>query len=60
MSQLDELVSRLLPVPGPEEPPAVPSTWRTSHVSADNFFHNKHGERHRAVELKGYPALSVF
>uniref|UniRef100_A0AAX7UPM7 ATP-dependent zinc metalloprotease YME1L1 n=1 Tax=Astatotilapia calliptera TaxID=8154 RepID=A0AAX7UPM7_ASTCA len=43
-SQLDELVSRLLPTPGPEEPPAVPSIWRTSHVSADSFFHNKHGE----------------
>uniref|UniRef100_A0A669CWR3 ATP-dependent zinc metalloprotease YME1L1 n=1 Tax=Oreochromis niloticus TaxID=8128 RepID=A0A669CWR3_ORENI len=44
-SQLDELVSRLLPTPGPEEPPAVPSIWRTSHVSADSFFHNKHGEQ---------------
>uniref|UniRef100_A0A3Q0QYQ8 ATP-dependent zinc metalloprotease YME1L1 n=1 Tax=Amphilophus citrinellus TaxID=61819 RepID=A0A3Q0QYQ8_AMPCI len=42
VSQLDELVSRLLPIPGPEEPPAVPSIWRTSHVSADSFFHNKH------------------
>uniref|UniRef100_A0A3B4F5B2 ATP-dependent zinc metalloprotease YME1L1 n=1 Tax=Pundamilia nyererei TaxID=303518 RepID=A0A3B4F5B2_9CICH len=41
-SQLDELISRLLPTPGPEEPPAVPSIWRTSHVSADSFFHNKH------------------
>uniref|UniRef100_A0A4W6DY29 ATP-dependent zinc metalloprotease YME1L1 n=1 Tax=Lates calcarifer TaxID=8187 RepID=A0A4W6DY29_LATCA len=44
VSQLDELVSRLLPSPGPETPPAVPSTWKTSHVSADSFFHNKHGE----------------
>uniref|UniRef100_A0A672ZAV9 ATP-dependent zinc metalloprotease YME1L1 n=1 Tax=Sphaeramia orbicularis TaxID=375764 RepID=A0A672ZAV9_9TELE len=43
-SQLEELVSRLLPTLGPEEPPAGPSAWRTSHVSADNFFHNKHGE----------------
>uniref|UniRef100_A0A3B4Y7A5 ATP-dependent zinc metalloprotease YME1L1 n=1 Tax=Seriola lalandi dorsalis TaxID=1841481 RepID=A0A3B4Y7A5_SERLL len=42
VSQLDELVSRLLPIPGPERPPAVPSTWRTSHISADSFFHNKH------------------
>ncbi|XP_030612765.1 ATP-dependent zinc metalloprotease YME1L1 isoform X2 [Archocentrus centrarchus] len=47
VSQLDELVSRLLPIPGPEEPPAVPSIWRTSHVSADSFFHNKHGFSHR-------------
>uniref|UniRef100_A0A3Q1JS54 ATP-dependent zinc metalloprotease YME1L1 n=1 Tax=Anabas testudineus TaxID=64144 RepID=A0A3Q1JS54_ANATE len=45
VSQLDELVNRLLPIPGPEEPPAVPSLWRTSHVSADSFFHNKHGEQ---------------
>lgn len=45
VSQLDELVSRLLPIPGPEEPPAVPSMWRTSHVSADSFFQNKHGEQ---------------
>ncbi|XP_070784133.1 ATP-dependent zinc metalloprotease YME1L1-like isoform X2 [Enoplosus armatus] len=42
VSQLDELVSRLLPTPGPEEPPAVPSTWRSSHISGDSFFHNKH------------------
>uniref|UniRef100_A0AAQ5X0U6 ATP-dependent zinc metalloprotease YME1L1 n=1 Tax=Amphiprion ocellaris TaxID=80972 RepID=A0AAQ5X0U6_AMPOC len=42
VSQLDELISRLLPIPGPEEPPTVPSLWRTSHVSADSFFHNKH------------------
>ncbi|KAM6900655.1 ATP-dependent zinc metalloprotease YME1L1-like [Xenentodon cancila] len=42
-SQLDELVSRLLPLPGQQEPPTVPSMWRTSHVSTDSFFHNKHG-----------------
>ncbi|XP_039899869.1 ATP-dependent zinc metalloprotease YME1L1 isoform X2 [Simochromis diagramma] len=52
-SQLDELVSRLLPTPGPEEPPAVPSIWRTSHVSADSFFHNKHGFSHRNLGLFG-------
>uniref|UniRef100_A0A674NBL1 ATP-dependent zinc metalloprotease YME1L1 n=1 Tax=Takifugu rubripes TaxID=31033 RepID=A0A674NBL1_TAKRU len=43
-SQLDELVSRLLPAPRPIEPLAVPSVWRTSHISSDSFFHNKHGE----------------
>lgn len=53
VSQLDELVSRLLPIPGPEEPPAVPSIWRTSHVSADSFFHNKHGFSHRKFGLFG-------
>uniref|UniRef100_A0A3Q3F228 ATP-dependent zinc metalloprotease YME1L1 n=1 Tax=Labrus bergylta TaxID=56723 RepID=A0A3Q3F228_9LABR len=41
-SQLDELISRLLPTLGTEEPPTVPSAWRTSHVSANSFFHNKH------------------
>uniref|UniRef100_A0A8C7SVP7 ATP-dependent zinc metalloprotease YME1L1 n=1 Tax=Oncorhynchus mykiss TaxID=8022 RepID=A0A8C7SVP7_ONCMY len=41
--QLDELVNRLLPSPGSEEGPAA-SIWRTSHVSADSFLQNKHGE----------------
>ncbi|XP_056869308.1 ATP-dependent zinc metalloprotease YME1L1-like isoform X1 [Takifugu flavidus] len=48
-SQLDELVSRLLPAPRPIEPLAVPSAWRTSHISSDSFFHNKHGFTHRRV-----------
>ncbi|XP_074477262.1 ATP-dependent zinc metalloprotease YME1L1 isoform X1 [Sebastes fasciatus] len=55
VSQLDELVSRLLPTPGPEEPPAVPSIWRSSHVSADSFFHNKHGFSHRRLGVFGTP-----
>ncbi|XP_061777613.1 ATP-dependent zinc metalloprotease YME1L1-like [Nerophis ophidion] len=46
-SQLDDLISRLLPAFGPEEPPVVPSIWRASHVSTDTFFHNKHGFSHR-------------
>nr|XP_057916277.1 ATP-dependent zinc metalloprotease YME1L1-like [Doryrhamphus excisus] len=46
-SHLDDVISRLLPDFGPEEPPVVPSVWRTSHVSADTFFHNKHGFSHR-------------
>ncbi|XP_076014356.1 ATP-dependent zinc metalloprotease YME1L1-like isoform X2 [Genypterus blacodes] len=46
VSQLDELVSRLLPKLGPDEPPVAPSIWRTSHVSADSFYHNKHGFSH--------------
>lgn len=53
VSQLDELVSRLLPLPGPEEPPAVSSIWRSSHVSADSFFHNKHGFSHRRLGVFG-------
>uniref|UniRef100_A0A672J6S3 ATP-dependent zinc metalloprotease YME1L1 n=1 Tax=Salarias fasciatus TaxID=181472 RepID=A0A672J6S3_SALFA len=43
VSQLDELVSRLLPSPGPEEPPSIPSIWKTSHISTNSFFQNKHG-----------------
>uniref|UniRef100_A0A4W5M2D2 YME1 like 1 ATPase n=1 Tax=Hucho hucho TaxID=62062 RepID=A0A4W5M2D2_9TELE len=43
VGQLDELVNRLLPSLGSEEGPAA-SRWRTSHVSADSFFQNKHGE----------------
>lgn len=49
VSQLDDLVSRLLPVPSPEEPPTVSTIWRTSHVSADSFFQNKHGEQRNKV-----------
>lgn len=55
VSQLDELVSRLLPTRGPEEPPAVPSIWKTSHLSADSFFHNKHGFSHRRLGVFGSP-----
>ncbi|XP_008293509.1 ATP-dependent zinc metalloprotease YME1L1 isoform X2 [Stegastes partitus] len=57
VSQLDELISRLLPIPGPEEPPTVPSSWRTSHVSADSFFHNKHGFSHRRMGVFGSPVF---
>ncbi|XP_045558751.1 ATP-dependent zinc metalloprotease YME1L1 isoform X4 [Salmo salar] len=42
VGQLDELVNRLLPSLSSEEGPAA-SRWRTSHVSADSFFQNKHG-----------------
>lgn len=52
VNQLDDLVSRLLPIPGPEAPPAFPSIWRTSYVSADSFFHNKHGEPLRPLSWK--------
>ncbi|XP_038163849.1 ATP-dependent zinc metalloprotease YME1L1-like isoform X1 [Cyprinodon tularosa] len=48
-SQLNELVSSLLPTPSPEEPPTVTSIWKTSHVSADNFFQNKHGYSQRRL-----------
>ncbi|XP_029003209.1 ATP-dependent zinc metalloprotease YME1L1-like isoform X2 [Betta splendens] len=57
VSQLDELVSRLLPAPGPQEFPTVPSVWRTSHISTGSFFHNKHGFSHR--RLGGFSS-SIF
>uniref|UniRef100_A0AAV2LAA3 ATP-dependent zinc metalloprotease YME1L1 n=1 Tax=Knipowitschia caucasica TaxID=637954 RepID=A0AAV2LAA3_KNICA len=55
VSQLDELVSRLLPAS--PEPPAAASTWRTSHISSHSFFHNKHGFAHQKVGLFGQPLL---
>ncbi|XP_029935339.1 ATP-dependent zinc metalloprotease YME1L1 isoform X2 [Myripristis murdjan] len=53
VGQLDELVSRLLPTPGPEQPPTAPSVWRTSHISAHTFFQNKHGFSHRRLGVFG-------
>ncbi|XP_068200004.1 ATP-dependent zinc metalloprotease YME1L1-like isoform X2 [Antennarius striatus] len=55
ISHLDEVVSRLLPVLGPEEPPTVSSTWRTCHVSSGSFFHNKHGFSHTKLGGFGSP-----
>ncbi|KAM3860683.1 ATP-dependent zinc metalloprotease YME1L1-like [Diretmus argenteus] len=55
VGQLDELVSRLLPTLGPEESSAAPSSWRTSHVSADTFFQNKHEFSHRRLGFFGSP-----
>ncbi|XP_026148188.1 ATP-dependent zinc metalloprotease YME1L1-like isoform X1 [Mastacembelus armatus] len=55
VGQLDEVVSRLLPIPGPKEPPSVPLIWKTSHVSADSFFHNKHGFPQRKLWGFGSP-----
>ncbi|XP_041924198.1 ATP-dependent zinc metalloprotease YME1L1-like isoform X1 [Alosa sapidissima] len=48
VGQLSELVSRLLPRLGPGESrvPALPHyspSWKTSHISTDSFFRNKHG-----------------
>lgn len=57
VSQLDELVSRLLPSPGPEESPSGPAAWRTSHVSADSFFQNKNGFAHRGFGGSGLPVF---
>lgn len=62
VGQLDELVSRLLPTPGPEQPPPAPSVWRTSHISAHTFFQNKHGELLSQMSRKGYrhSSFNVF
>uniref|UniRef100_A0A671LJ24 ATP-dependent zinc metalloprotease YME1L1 n=1 Tax=Sinocyclocheilus anshuiensis TaxID=1608454 RepID=A0A671LJ24_9TELE len=51
VSQLDELVQKLLPCVTQRESlsqlRSVPNIWRTSHLSSDSFFHNKHGETQR-------------
>uniref|UniRef100_A0A673KMJ3 ATP-dependent zinc metalloprotease YME1L1 n=1 Tax=Sinocyclocheilus rhinocerous TaxID=307959 RepID=A0A673KMJ3_9TELE len=51
VSQLDELVQKLLPCVTRRESlsqlRSVPNIWRTSHLSSDSFFHNKHGETQR-------------
>uniref|UniRef100_A0A8C1ZC76 YME1-like 1b n=1 Tax=Cyprinus carpio TaxID=7962 RepID=A0A8C1ZC76_CYPCA len=51
VSQLDELVQKLLPCVTQRDSlsqlRSVPNIWRTSHLSSDSFFHNKHGETQR-------------
>ncbi|XP_038828645.1 ATP-dependent zinc metalloprotease YME1L1-like isoform X2 [Salvelinus namaycush] len=54
VGQLDELVNRLLPSLGSEEGPAA-SRWRTSHVSTDSFFQNKHGLSNGRLGVFGSP-----
>lgn len=44
--QLDELVNRVLPRLSPEGTPLPlggQTAWRTSHISTQSFFYNKHG-----------------
>lgn len=55
LSQLDELVSRLLPAP--QEPLTAPSVWRTSHISAHSFYHNKYGFAHGSLGVLRQPLL---
>uniref|UniRef100_A0A8C1NRY6 ATP-dependent zinc metalloprotease YME1L1 n=1 Tax=Cyprinus carpio TaxID=7962 RepID=A0A8C1NRY6_CYPCA len=47
VGQLDELVQKLLPCVTQQESLSqlrtVPNIWRTSHLSSDSFFYNKHG-----------------
>lgn len=47
VGQLDELVEKLLPRVSQQDSPSQLRTetniWRTSHLSSDSFFHNKHG-----------------
>uniref|UniRef100_A0A8B9HC09 ATP-dependent zinc metalloprotease YME1L1 n=1 Tax=Astyanax mexicanus TaxID=7994 RepID=A0A8B9HC09_ASTMX len=57
LSGANELLSRLLPTLSPEDTsqPAVchaSSRWRTSHVSTDSFFHNKHGNLTHSINNK--------
>uniref|UniRef100_A0A672HIE3 ATP-dependent zinc metalloprotease YME1L1 n=1 Tax=Salarias fasciatus TaxID=181472 RepID=A0A672HIE3_SALFA len=53
--QLTELVNRVLPCFSPQEAPLPfggQTAWRTSHVSTNSFFHNKHGKKvHFSVVL---------
>uniref|UniRef100_A0AAZ3PSW6 ATP-dependent zinc metalloprotease YME1L1 n=1 Tax=Oncorhynchus tshawytscha TaxID=74940 RepID=A0AAZ3PSW6_ONCTS len=61
VGQLDELLNRLLPSLGSEDGPAT-SRWRTSHVSAESFLHNKHGEEvcgwvYTEVQNRGFKTL---
>uniref|UniRef100_A0AAZ3SJ13 ATP-dependent zinc metalloprotease YME1L1 n=1 Tax=Oncorhynchus tshawytscha TaxID=74940 RepID=A0AAZ3SJ13_ONCTS len=58
VGQLDELLNRLLPSLGSEDGPAT-SRWRTSHVSAESFLHNKHGEEvcGWVVQNRGFKTL---
>uniref|UniRef100_A0A8C7FWF9 ATP-dependent zinc metalloprotease YME1L1 n=1 Tax=Oncorhynchus kisutch TaxID=8019 RepID=A0A8C7FWF9_ONCKI len=48
MRQLDEIVSGVLPRLSQQGVPSSSSpsqkAWRTSHLSSQSFFHNKHGE----------------
>lgn len=43
--QIDELLEKLLPRVSQQDSQlkTVPDIWRTSHLSSDSFFHNKHG-----------------
>lgn len=48
LSGFSELFNRLLPAPPPKENVDLTvclrsSRWRTSHISTDSFFYNKHG-----------------
>ncbi|XP_045077090.1 ATP-dependent zinc metalloprotease YME1L1-like isoform X2 [Coregonus clupeaformis] len=54
VGQLDELLNRLLPSLGSEDGPAA-SRWRTSHVSTESFFLNKHGFSSRKLGVFGSP-----
>ncbi|MBN3288003.1 YMEL1 metalloprotease, partial [Polyodon spathula] len=55
-SHLDDLVNRLLPGVSTEQCLSH-SHWRTSHVSANSFFHNKHGFSSSTLGLLGTPTL---
>lgn len=73
--QLDELVSRVLPHLSTQEAPLAvgrQAAWRTSHVSTNSFFYNKHGEGYceicpllpfvepkKAIQEAGSPSLTL-
>ncbi|XP_064188607.1 ATP-dependent zinc metalloprotease YME1L1-like isoform X1 [Anguilla rostrata] len=58
--QLEELASSLLPRPCFEESPSITPvrhSWRTSHVSTNSFFRNKHGMTPSLRPVFGSPVL---
>uniref|UniRef100_A0A672R7R4 ATP-dependent zinc metalloprotease YME1L1 n=1 Tax=Sinocyclocheilus grahami TaxID=75366 RepID=A0A672R7R4_SINGR len=59
--QLDELVQNLQPCVTQQESLSqlrtVPDIWRTSHLSSDSFFYNKHGE---AFHVSVAVSLALF
>lgn len=64
VGQLSELVNRLLPrlesgLSAPPAPLQYSSSWRTSHLSSDSFFHNKHGENPHHYVFENVNVLSM-
>uniref|UniRef100_A0A8C1WR46 ATP-dependent zinc metalloprotease YME1L1 n=1 Tax=Cyprinus carpio TaxID=7962 RepID=A0A8C1WR46_CYPCA len=64
VGQLDELVQKLLPCVTQQESLSqlrtVPNIWRTSHLSSDSFFYNKHGELSHSKHATSFDMISVF
>uniref|UniRef100_A0AAR2LTD0 ATP-dependent zinc metalloprotease YME1L1 n=1 Tax=Pygocentrus nattereri TaxID=42514 RepID=A0AAR2LTD0_PYGNA len=58
----NELLNRLLPTLASEESSEssvchLSTRWKTSHISTDSFFHNKHGMIFFCVQSRGFKTL---